>query len=382
MRESPLLLGSVVAITLLLYLLAYFLLPPPPPSAAMVLLFAGIAVFFVWASRWGYKKYRSKKPPTIALCVLLIVLLPRPEVAALFQEPNFEKNTSLCKFMDGPRAGRVLSGWAAGLPAGTPCIDNFGSSGVIVVPGNSSLWSGPPPINNQEGIAPPQPASPVRPFPPAYSGESSIGNNSSPRRVTGMAPLVRQYAEEDGFGLYSYALLSHRPQATEVARYRAFITALIALPSKDDLKKLAAQRNQINVTYIPITSLNQGWDDMPTTDQVDWILSHYDYARSSLMLATIKGVRVGVGPIIISVLTPLKLDRAASTVIVQDLSTAQPTLVADYVAKFAVQAAEERSWKQEALADFSLGLRNILETAAIGLGMSQQAIKGWINFIH
>jgi hypothetical protein len=67
-------------------------------------------------------------------------------------------------------------------------------------------------------------------------------------------------------------------------------------------------------------------------------------------------------------------------VLVQDLSTAQPVLVADYVAKYVNQVAQQRFWEPNALSEFSLSLRNLLETTAVGLGMSKDAVKSWITF--
>lgn len=42
--------------------------------------------------------------------------------------------------------------------------------------------------------------------------------------------------------------------------------------------------------------------------------------------------------------------------------------------EFVKQAAQERFWEEGTLAQFELTLRNILETAAVGLGMSKDTV--------
>jgi hypothetical protein len=52
----------------------------------------------------------------------------------------------------------------------------------------------------------------------------------------------------------------------------------------------------------------------------------------------------------------------------------------DYVTEFVNQVAQETFWKPDTLADFALGLRNGLETSAVGLGMSKDAVATWISY--
>jgi hypothetical protein len=55
-------------------------------------------------------------------------------------------------------------------------------------------------------------------------------------------------------------------------------------------------------------------------------------------------------------------------------------LMADYVSKFVSQVAQDHFWQPNTLSAFALSLRNLLETAATGLGMSQDAVKSWVNY--
>jgi hypothetical protein len=197
-------------------------------------------------------------------------------------------------------------------------------------------------------------------------------------RVTGTAVLLPQQKEESGFGLYSYALLTHAPLEGELPKYRAFLTALVELPTAKNLATYLP-KIRINITYLPLTSSAQDWDAFTTDQKVDYVLSHYDYARGAAMLASLPE-RTGAGPVLTSVLKPLSFDRFPRPVLVQDMSTSQPVLMEDYVKEFVDQAAKDHFWEAKTLAAFSLGLRNTLETAAVGLGMSQDAVGGWVRF--
>jgi hypothetical protein len=198
-------------------------------------------------------------------------------------------------------------------------------------------------------------------------------------RITGTAPLLPGQKEEMGYGLYSYALLSHAPQESELPRYRSFLTALLELPAAKDVQRYVP-RARINITYLPLTSSSPEWDDFTLGERVDYVLDHYDYARGAAMLASLPGSK-GPGPLITSVLKPMTFDAPPHPVLVQDLSRAQPLLMADYVKQFVDQAAQDHFWEARTLAAFSLTLRNALETAAIGFGLSQDAVQKWVHYV-
>lgn len=197
-------------------------------------------------------------------------------------------------------------------------------------------------------------------------------------RVTGTAVLLPKEKEESGFGLYSYALLTHAPLESELPKYRAFLKALVELPTAKGLGGYLP-KIRINITYLPLTSSALAWSIFTTDQKVDYVLSHYDYARGAAMLASLPE-QTGAGPVLTSVLTPLSFDQFPHPVLVQDMSTAQAVLMEDYVKEFVDQAAKDHFWEAKTLAAFSLGLQNALQTAAVGLGMSQDAVKNWIHY--
>ena len=223
------------------------------------------------------------------------------------------------------------------------------------------------------------PPSAAPPPPPAPQGERPAEGATAMPRVTGTALLESGKREEAGYGLYSYVLLSQPPADADVPRYQAFFKALLALPEASQLGKYVP-KERINVTYVPVKSEPSGWEQLALEKRVDYVMSNYDYARGAVMLAALSQP-IGPGPVIISVLQPLDVSGHPHPVLVQDLSKAQATLMQSYVAEFVSQAAQDHFWQTNTLQAFALSLRNVLETAATGLGMSQVAVSSWVKFL-
>jgi hypothetical protein len=355
MRKSALFLGLTVAITLLFYLLAYFLLPPPPPSAALMLLFAGLAVAIVWLLLRPWRRGRGNGK-SLLLVISLGCCLP----VALGQQTM----SNLCRFTKGPRAGTIDKMDGKGR-IGTSCTDGFGNEGFIVPTDEKDKY-----YDRLPDARPPHVDSKV--------GDKAADSVTVLNRVTGIALLVRGEHELVDFGLYSYALLTRPPQGEDLPKYRAFLTALIERPSAKDLTVYLSHQ-RINITYLPVTLKRSDWETLSVKDRVEFVLTHYDYARASAIVAALPK-RPGPGPVIISVLKPLSVETVPHPVLVQDLTTAQPDLMASYVNYFVDQAAKDHFWEAQILSQFCLSLRNGLETAAVGLGMSRDAVKNWVEF--
>jgi hypothetical protein len=206
-------------------------------------------------------------------------------------------------------------------------------------------------------------------------------NSSEPEstsRITGNGILLSDGVEDSGYGLYSYALIAHAPSGDEALRYSAFITALLKLPSASSEAKLV-DKKRINITYLLLTKLPGDWDQRRIESKVDYAIANYDYARAAVILASIPGHH-GTGPLITSALSPISGKVQPHPVLVQDLSRAQPILMVDYVNNFVSQVSQETFWQPNTLANFSLSLRNVLETSANGLGMSKDAVASWVHY--
>lgn len=227
-------------------------------------------------------------------------------------------------------------------------------------------WASAPTATPASSAAPPPPAEGP---PPAADGMP---------RVTGTAVLLPDQKEQPGYGLYSYALLSYRPQAAELPKFNAYLRALLELPTAAAVERYVPRR-RINITYLPLETLSPAWDTLSTDGKVGYVVDHYDYARGTAMLASLRQ-RMGPGPVIISVLKPLDLSGHPHPVLVQDLTSAEPSLMATYVSHFVDQAAKDRFWQESTLSRFGLSLRNGLEVAAEGLGMSKSAVDTWVKY--
>jgi hypothetical protein len=316
--------------------------------------------------------------------------------AAAAAEPSERSSepalSTVCKFTLGPRVGTTQDFsnlWP--VPIGSPCTDGEGSRGVVVA---RDPFQNPQPFpslghgsgkHGSSGSGESHKDSSGPGNSPKGGGGNLGGTNrpTSPaggglRRVTGTAILVPGQKEEPGYALYSYALMSHRPQGPELPRVKAYLSALLALPTAASVEQ-NLPRTRINITYLPLDAL--GWSNGSIDSQVKYVVEHYDYGRGAAMLASLDQ-RTGQGPVIISLLKPLDLSGHPHPVLVQDLTSAQPTLMASYVTYFVNQTATDQFQKDETLSNFSLRLRNGLEVAAEGLGMSKDAVEGWVKFFN
>lgn len=389
MKKTTGFVACAIALTVLFYLLAYYLLPPPPPSASMVALFAAVALAITWIGQSALRKYQSKgqKSNTTGTgAVIGFVVLGGLFCNGFFSahgqsgSPDQQKTSrksataqsesmsaphrmsTLCRFTSGPRTGTIYDfADSTPLPVGAPCRDGAGSAGVVIAEYAPEHWT--------SNFSPDSAES--------DSAAAADGSSSMPR-VTGTAFLLSSQTEETGYGLYSYVLMSHRPEASETPRWEACLKALLELPTAAAVKKYVPAW-RVNVTYIPVDAMAANWKSLSLDEQVKYVEVHYDFARAAAMLASLSG-KTGQGPVVISLLKPLNLSRHPHPVLVQDMSMAQPVLMESYISYFVQQAARDQFWRQSTLARLGLTLRNGLETTAVGLGMSKDAVQAWVKY--
>jgi hypothetical protein len=328
MKNSALFIASSIALTTILYLLTYFFLPPPPPDASIVSLFAVVSVCFIFVLRAIVRKVREKKKSRAGQ-KLVILIVALGSLAALMGCPGTRP-------VPPPQTAPALNGHG---PDVAPSEGRVGAeaAGIAAVAAAASLTS----------------------------------------RSTGYELLPSYTKEGVGYGLYSYALLSHKPSDNEKPAYRAFIRAFLGLPTASGLGKYLP-RFKINITYIPQIVAFKDSETTPVEKQVDLVLDRYDYARAVALLSRFPN-SPNAGPTITSVLKPLSEDADPHPVLFQDLSMAQPDLMEAYVSEFVRQAAQRDFSKARALPSFELKLRNLLEVTANGLGLSNDAVKSWIS---
>lgn len=384
MKKSATILGTIIALTVVFYLLAYFYLPPPPPSPMVVSLFAAIAIALVFLSRAILRKLSLRKPRQRARNNRAAMLLLIPAVASVPSHdppmvPAPPDTNNYCRVVKDQKV--VLLPTSKGI--GASCADAYGNVGTVVPPPDRPAAD----AGNERGPQPSRPPAaadgnpsppPPPPSVPANSPSTSLGGLFGGKRTTGYAFLLHLKQEEAGYGLYSYALIAHSPNAQELPRYRAFVGTLLSLPTASSVRDVVG-KSRTNITYLLLDADAKDPRTLSTDARIDYIISHYDYGRSAAILSLLPN-RVGPGPVLTSVLSPITFTTTPHPVLEQDLSTAQPVLMTDYVTQFTNQVAEERFWKADVLSAFALDLRNVLETAAIGLGMSKDAVHSWVTY--
>jgi hypothetical protein len=190
---------------------------------------------------------------------------------------------------------------------------------------------------------------------------------------------VRDTNEPQGFGLYSYLLLTPTSSDSVRQRYLAVISAYRnqLIP----IDKLAAfvDSKQLNITFVPVMKAP------PAAPSAEWILDHYDYERADQLLQPLSQKHFSEGPYLVSVLNPLTQDPHPdrSQMLFQDLShvPVQPAdLIGWWIREFMEQAAQQRFWDAKTADMLALNLRTAISVLASGLPDVQKGIASWITW--
>lgn len=340
-----------------------------------------------------------------------VVLHERSEVPVVL-----EKNDAANHAVYGEKSSyeAVLKGEAGGSQTGKAFVDQlrediltagYGATGGGG--GGGAVASAPPPPKAAppptQAAAPPPPPPPTQAAPPppetaaadsnaqsaasssptASTGSSQAAAGSSApatRRITGIAFLRTGAREASGYRLYSYVLIGHRPAEAERPRYEAFFEALLERTWAGSLLGAGVPKRRINLTQMLVTTTpdQNRFAELSTQEQADWVLDHYDYGRSAAILACLPQ-RIGYGPALVALLVPVDISTTPHPVLTLDLSSAQPAIMSSYVQYFVDQTSRDRFWDERALEALSLQLRNLMEVAASGLGLSRDAVESWLK---
>jgi hypothetical protein len=219
----------------------------------------------------------------------------------------------------------------------------------------------------------------------------SLGSNvklAPAQRETGREFLIGAETERPGYGLYSYLLFGAPPTPASRERYAraigAFMSTMLPITSHEEY----TPREQLNITYLPLTdplpaaiaSVRPGSQAELSPDAVEWILTHYNYARAAALLRAVPGIHKD-GPYIVSYQQPLSgVDRLSGQYLYQDLSTAHPDLVLSWFKAFVVQAAQPDYWNASAIQQWPLALRNAVAIAAVSWPQVQGSLDHLITW--
>lgn len=210
---------------------------------------------------------------------------------------------------------------------------------------------------------PPPPPAPIPiPKPPGGIADDRPPHMYKARPPTRAAGREFLYSEEAaGFGLYSYVLVPHQPEAAS-PHYRrcvAIIEAFLKIPEAGELLRERVKQSDINVTYLPLSGSISGTGDPAA--RAEKYLAGYDYTRAETLLTRTRQ-RFYDGPYLVSSLTPLSANTPPEPdkMIFQDLSGVPPKVVAMWMESFLNQAAQERFWERNSHDDFVKELRTFI----------------------
>ena len=204
--------------------------------------------------------------------------------------------------------------------------------------------------------------------------------------------LTGVQSEQKGYGLYSYLLFPAPPTSEEKGRYEAAIRAFLAYPPLPSMQALLP-RETLNIFYLmlerpPTKSVTRCLlqNCYPVSDvDIDWILSHYNYARAQIILRRVSSDNLQNGPYIVTftdsvaILPVLPNNPIDEKALFQDLSSVPPHLVRVWVEVFIENATGKGSSYKQNLRELLLHLETALENYAQGIPEVIEACKKYLG---
>lgn len=180
--------------------------------------------------------------------------------------------------------------------------------------------------------------------------------------IAGRRYLLSEQAEDSGYGLYSYLLLSSKPQnEKEREHYLKTLEAYLqVISSLKDLDKHVRPK-QLNATYIPLRKLPEGSEGDP--DFSEKVLDVYDFPRARVLLSKFENT-YDQGPYLISVKLPLtRASKTVSAYGLQDFTGVDPELAASGVKNFEYLVAQQRTWTEQSIQLLPFRIRSLISLA-------------------
>ena len=205
--------------------------------------------------------------------------------------------------------------------------------------------------------------------------------------------LARDDLESTGYGLYSYLVIPDACVNSQVGTLRErcalFVRqALLQIRDEKDMKDAdVAPASHLNITYLlvkhAIPSDLTADLDRHVDDQLNWILTNYDYARCHKLLLLLKDPLPKAGPLVISTKEPVFYTNAHSPgkgdkpplQLYQDYSDVPLNIMPLWFDHFRSQSFQEKFWQTGAMESLAWGLRRYLAIAGLGLPTAQASVK-------
>jgi hypothetical protein len=186
-----------------------------------------------------------------------------------------------------------------------------------------------------------------------------------PPEFTGREFLSPNETEAEGYGLYSYVLLSEKLNANNRPMYEAIVSAYLDLGEVQRFEtEQHIKKQQLNVTYMPLQ--DQARKDVTA----EWVLEHYDYVAAEVLLRKLLEHPNPAGVYIVSYLQPASragaIDR--QKLLVQDLTGVPADLAFLWFRQFQEQARQSRYWDDRTVGQFMLRMRTQIGEIAEAFG--------------
>lgn len=180
-----------------------------------------------------------------------------------------------------------------------------------------------------------------------------------PVATTARAPLWTGEAEAGGYGLYSYLLFGSSSGSGYARRLVAACAYLSGFEAAEDATIRELSPSGINIFYAPLRSSSYRRDPL-TTQQAEWLVVNYDYARARALLNRIG--EEGDDIFLVTYLEPLSAIDApqADRLLVQHLSLVPTELIELWIEEFRRQVRSAAYWDQLTFRQALLRVRSAL----------------------
>lgn len=202
--------------------------------------------------------------------------------------------------------------------------------------------------------------------------------------------LDRSDIEEDSlYGLYSYFLLSSRPNEEQEYRVKQIIMEFRRQVEIYDSTFTELDPALLNMIYIPVLSeyMSGGSNEEEFANEV---LENYDYYRAKLLLKVIetRSQSFNNGIYFVTSRRPLHaVDKSRDRFIVQDLSFVNPRIAPLWVRRFLEISSDPGEWDRPSddlillIRDSMATLADSLEGVAEGLDFWTEKFKEWVKLV-
>lgn len=198
--------------------------------------------------------------------------------------------------------------------------------------------------------------------------------------------LINDEPENFGYGLYSYLLLN--PQKKDSLKCVALLSAFLS--KRKELVEISQYKvdSNINIIYLPVkTSLPKGFDNLSNKQQINWVMTNYNFKRAKKLLKHFC-FEHSSGPYIISFHQPVSViqEPVTENFLVQDFTKVPPSVGAMWLDEFIKLSYMNDFQNDINLKVFGESLKtavgNLAQNVQINksmLGLDEN-IKQWITF--